>query len=71
MNSNAILVVGTPNDEMLPDHGFSYGEIDSLFGSLFDNYLIIENSLLPPPKGCICGKKGFPPVILACVFVKT
>ena len=38
MNSNAILVVGTPNDEMLPDHGFSYGEIDSLFGSLFDNY---------------------------------
>ena len=50
MNSNAILVVGTPNDEMLPDHGFSYGEIDSLFGSLFDNYLIIENSLLPPSK---------------------
>jgi SAM-dependent methyltransferase len=48
MNSNAILVVGTPNDEMLPDHGFSYGEIDSLFGSIFDNYLIIENALLPP-----------------------
>ena len=48
MSSNAILVVGTPNDEMLPDHGFSYGEIDSLFGSLFDNYLIIENALLPP-----------------------
>ena len=50
MKSKALLVVGTPNDEMLPNHGFSYGEIDSLFGSVFDNYLIIENALLPPPQ---------------------
>ena len=50
MKSKALLVVGTPNDEMLPNHGFSYGEIDSLFGSVFENYLIIENALLPPTK---------------------
>jgi 2-polyprenyl-3-methyl-5-hydroxy-6-metoxy-1,4-benzoquinol methylase len=48
MKLGGILVLGTPNDEMLPDHGFSYREIDSLFGSVFDNYLIIENALLPP-----------------------
>jgi 2-polyprenyl-3-methyl-5-hydroxy-6-metoxy-1,4-benzoquinol methylase len=50
MKPGGMLVLGTPNDEMLPNHGFSYGEIDSLFGSVFENYLIIENALLPPSK---------------------
>ena len=48
MKQDGLLVLGTPNDEMLPNHGFSFKEIDSLFGSIFDSYLIIENSLLPP-----------------------
>ena len=49
MKPNAVLVIGTPNDEMLPNHGFSYDEIDSLIKSFFfKNYVIIENALLPP-----------------------
>ena len=47
MQPNALLVLATPNDEMLPDHGFSLTEIDSLFESVFSQHLIIENALLP------------------------
>ena len=43
-----LVVVGTPNDEMLPNHGFSFSEINSLFSSLFQNFIIIENAFLPP-----------------------
>lgn len=43
-----LVVVGTPNDEMLPNHGFSFSEIKSLFSSLFQNFVIIENAFLPP-----------------------
>jgi 2-polyprenyl-3-methyl-5-hydroxy-6-metoxy-1,4-benzoquinol methylase len=47
MAPNALLVLGTPNNEMLPDHGFSYYEIKNLFDSHFDKYWIIENALVP------------------------
>ena len=47
MRPNGLLVLATPNDEMLPDHGFSFSEIDSLCKSAFSKHLIIENALLP------------------------
>lgn len=49
LKNQGTLVLGTPNDEMLPNHGFSFNEINSLFKSIFgDDFLIIENALLPP-----------------------
>jgi 2-polyprenyl-3-methyl-5-hydroxy-6-metoxy-1,4-benzoquinol methylase len=45
-----LLVIGTPNAEMMPDHGFSYEEIRSLFERNFQRYRLFENALVPPGK---------------------
>jgi SAM-dependent methyltransferase len=42
-----LLVVGTPNAELLGNHGFSYDELRELFERRFDDFLIFENALLP------------------------
>ena len=48
MKPGGILVLGTPNDEMLPDHGFSFREMEDLLKEVFSQHLILENALLPP-----------------------
>jgi hypothetical protein len=40
-------MVGTPNSELLGDHGFSFDEIHALFASNFDTFTIFENALVP------------------------
>lgn len=42
-----IVVLGTPNSEMFPDHGFSYAEIDGLLKDNFRTYCLFENALVP------------------------
>lgn len=42
-----LLVVGTPNTELLPTHGFSFEDIRLLFSSHFDEFCIFENALVP------------------------
>ena len=42
-----IVVFGTPNSELLGDHGFSFDEIDSLMRRHFTHYCIFENALVP------------------------
>jgi ubiquinone/menaquinone biosynthesis C-methylase UbiE len=42
-----LIVVGTPNSEMLDEHGFSFDEINSLFTENFERYCIFENALIP------------------------
>lgn len=42
-----LLVVGTPNSEMLGEHGFSFDEINTLFHKYFLQFCIFENALLP------------------------
>ena len=48
MKPGGMLVLGTPNDEMLPNHGFSFREMEDLLKEVFSQYLILENALLPP-----------------------
>jgi hypothetical protein len=42
-----LIIIGTPNSEMLEDHGFSLNEVRHLFGKLFSEYCIFENALVP------------------------
>lgn len=42
-----LLVIATPNSELLGVHGFSFDEIGSLLASEFDHYCLFENALLP------------------------
>ena len=42
-----IIVIGTPNTEMLDNHGFSFDEIKTLLAGNFDEYCIFENALIP------------------------
>ena len=42
-----IVVIGTPNSELLGDHGFHFGEIDALMKKHFTQYCIFENALVP------------------------
>ena len=45
--SEGLVVVGTPNSEMLRRHGFSFEEIDTLFSDHFSRFIIFENALVP------------------------
>lgn len=45
--AGAVVVIGTPNSELLSDHGFSYEEIDGLVRRHFTHYCIFENALVP------------------------
>ncbi len=42
-----LIIIATPNNEMLHDHGFSYEEISSLMKRNFKKYIIFENALIP------------------------
>jgi len=42
-----LVVVGTPNSELLGEHGFSFDEISALFGDAFDRFLLFENAFVP------------------------
>jgi SAM-dependent methyltransferase len=44
---DGLVVLGTPNSEMLGDHGFSFHEIDTLIREHFSQYCIFENALVP------------------------
>lgn len=44
---NGLIIIGTPNSEMLEDHGFSFDEINSLLSKNFQQYCIFENALVP------------------------
>lgn len=46
-----IVVLGTPNSELLGKHGFSFDEIDGLMKRHFRRYRIFENALLPSGRG--------------------
>ncbi len=42
-----IVIFGTPNNELLEDHGFSFEAIDALMKRNFRQYCIFENALVP------------------------
>ncbi len=42
-----LVIVGTPNNELLHGHGFSFDEIGNLFKKHFNKFCIFENALLP------------------------
>lgn len=42
-----LIVIGTPNAEMLPEHGFSFQQIRELMEGAFSRFVIFENALLP------------------------
>ena len=44
---NGLIIIGTPNNEMLADHGFSYIEIHRLIKNNFTDFIIFENALVP------------------------
>lgn len=45
--NGGLLIIGTPNSEMLGEHGFSFDEINTLFNKNFLQFCIFENALLP------------------------
>jgi 2-polyprenyl-3-methyl-5-hydroxy-6-metoxy-1,4-benzoquinol methylase len=45
--SKGLIIIGTPNTELLNDHGFSYDEINGLFSKNFSHYCIFENAFVP------------------------
>ena len=42
-----LIIIGTPNSELLGNHGFSFKEIDALFKANFAEFYIFENALIP------------------------
>jgi SAM-dependent methyltransferase len=45
-----LIILGTPNSEMLGDHGFSFEEIERLLGANFSQFCIFENAFVPSGK---------------------
>lgn len=44
---NGLIIIGTPNSELLGDHGFYFSEMDELFKGNFKKYCIFENAFEP------------------------
>lgn len=42
-----IILLGTPNSELLANHGFSFAELSSLLERYFQSFVIFENALVP------------------------
>lgn len=42
-----LIIIATPNSELLNNHGFSYDEINGLFSRNFSYYCIFENAFIP------------------------
>ena len=45
--NKGLIIIGTPNSELLNNHGFSYDEINGLFSKNFSHYCIFENAFVP------------------------
>lgn len=45
--NNGLIILGTPNSELLKKHGFSYDEINAVFLKNFSEYIIFENAFIP------------------------
>lgn len=45
--TGGLIIVGTPNTELLDNHGFSYDEINEFFAQKFTHYCIFENAFIP------------------------
>ncbi len=45
--SGGLLIIATPNTEMLEDHGFAFDELNTLLSDHFDDFVIFENALVP------------------------
>jgi len=43
---NGIIILGTPNSELLGEHGFSFSELSSLVDTHFHSFIIFENALI-------------------------
>jgi 2-polyprenyl-3-methyl-5-hydroxy-6-metoxy-1,4-benzoquinol methylase len=48
--NGGLLIIGTPNSEMLEDHGFSFEELARLLDGDFSHFCIFENALVPSGK---------------------
>lgn len=48
---SGLLVIGTPNTEMLSDHGFGFREIEALCRRHFREYVLFENALISSGEG--------------------
>lgn len=44
---SALFVLATPNEEMLPEHGFEFGSLRDLCQHHFEEFLVFENLLMP------------------------
>jgi 2-polyprenyl-3-methyl-5-hydroxy-6-metoxy-1,4-benzoquinol methylase len=47
LRPGGLVVAGTPNSELLGSHGFGFDELRALFARHFDEYVVLENALLP------------------------
>lgn len=45
--AGGLLVIATPNSELLSEHGFSFEEIQKLCANYFNRFWIFENALVP------------------------
>ena len=45
--NSGLVIIATPNNEMLDDHGFSYDELYQLFNKNFSKFCIFENAFIP------------------------
>lgn len=54
-----LIIIGTPNNEIVEDHGFSYEEINNLFKKRFSKFCIFENALTPFDERKSLWKKRF------------
>lgn len=50
LKPNGIMILATPNIELLNNHGFGYEELKSLLDKNFNNVAFFENSLIPRDK---------------------
>lgn len=52
-----LVIIGTPNSELLGSHGFSFDELNRLFGKYFVKYCVFENALVPYGENKRCWEK--------------
>ena len=45
--NDGLVIIATPNSEMLDEHGFSYDELQALCKNNFSNFCIFENAFIP------------------------
>ncbi|OGY44590.1 MAG: hypothetical protein A3B89_04010 [Candidatus Buchananbacteria bacterium RIFCSPHIGHO2_02_FULL_40_13] len=55
--NDGLIIISTPNSELLENHGFSFDEINNLFKNNFSQYYIFENAFIPIGKNELLWKK--------------